>query len=138
MANNKILTEELYDYYDDFKYQTVTEEVAGKKKYFIRGPFSKGGVVNKNKRLYPVSVLKEQVEQCQEAIRSNRMVGELEHPCLIDKNFDVLCETGWKSFEKSVAYIKQRYPEQFIIADAKRGDIGKQISHRTRKASRQL
>jgi orotidine-5'-phosphate decarboxylase len=31
---------------------------------------------------------------------------------------------GWKSFEKSVAYIKQRYPEQFIIADAKRGDIG--------------
>ena len=31
---------------------------------------------------------------------------------------------GWKSFEKTVAYIKQRYPEQFIIADAKRGDIG--------------
>ena len=31
---------------------------------------------------------------------------------------------GWRSFEKTVAYIKQRYPEQFIIADAKRGDIG--------------
>lgn len=31
---------------------------------------------------------------------------------------------GWKSFEKTVAYIKQRYPEHFIIADAKRGDIG--------------
>lgn len=31
---------------------------------------------------------------------------------------------GWKSFEKTVAYIKQRYPDQFIIADAKRGDIG--------------
>lgn len=31
---------------------------------------------------------------------------------------------GWKSFEKTVAYIKQRYPEQFVIADAKRGDIG--------------
>src|SRR5690554_2423380 len=31
---------------------------------------------------------------------------------------------GWKSFEKTVAYIKQRYPELFIIADAKRGDIG--------------
>ena len=25
---------------------------------------------------------------------------------------------------KTVAYIKQRYPDQFIIADAKRGDIG--------------
>ena len=32
--------------------------------------------------------------------------------------------TGWMAFEKTVAYIKQRYPEQFIIADAKRGDIG--------------
>lgn len=31
---------------------------------------------------------------------------------------------GWKAFEKTVAYIKQRYPDQFIIADAKRGDIG--------------
>lgn len=80
MADNKILTEELYDYYDDFKYQAITEEVGGKKKYFIRGPFSKGGVVNKNKRIYPVSVLKEQVDSCQDAIKSNRMVGELEHP----------------------------------------------------------
>ena len=26
--------------------------------------------------------------------------------------------------EQTVAYIRQNYPEQFIIADAKRGDIG--------------
>ncbi|MCH5319143.1 MAG: orotidine-5'-phosphate decarboxylase [Paramuribaculum sp.] len=31
---------------------------------------------------------------------------------------------GWISFEKTVAYIRDRYPDQFIIADAKRGDIG--------------
>ncbi len=31
---------------------------------------------------------------------------------------------GWMAFEKTVAYIRQRYPEQFIIAVAKRGDIG--------------
>lgn len=31
---------------------------------------------------------------------------------------------GWLAFEKTVAYIRQRYPQQFIIADAKRGDIG--------------
>lgn len=31
---------------------------------------------------------------------------------------------GWAAFEKTVAYIKQRYPDQFVIADAKRGDIG--------------
>jgi len=31
---------------------------------------------------------------------------------------------GWHALEKTVAYIRQRYPQQFIIADAKRGDIG--------------
>ncbi len=31
---------------------------------------------------------------------------------------------GWLAFEKTVAYIKQRFPEMFLIADAKRGDIG--------------
>lgn len=31
---------------------------------------------------------------------------------------------GWMAFEKTVKYIKENYPDQFIIADAKRGDIG--------------
>ena len=31
---------------------------------------------------------------------------------------------GWIAFEKTVEYIKTNYPDQFIIADAKRGDIG--------------
>lgn len=31
---------------------------------------------------------------------------------------------GWVAFEKTINYIKSNYPDQFIIADAKRGDIG--------------
>lgn len=31
---------------------------------------------------------------------------------------------GWEALEKTVKYIKLHYPDQFIIADAKRGDIG--------------
>lgn len=31
---------------------------------------------------------------------------------------------GWITLEKTIAYIRQRHPDQFIIADAKRGDIG--------------
>lgn len=31
---------------------------------------------------------------------------------------------GWTAFEKTVAYLRENYPDQFIIADAKRGDIG--------------
>jgi len=31
---------------------------------------------------------------------------------------------GWETLEKTVKYIKEKYPEIFVIADAKRGDIG--------------
>ncbi len=31
---------------------------------------------------------------------------------------------GWKALEETVRYIRTNYPDQFIIADAKRGDIG--------------
>ena len=31
---------------------------------------------------------------------------------------------GWMAFEKTVRYLREQYPDQFIIADAKRGDIG--------------
>lgn len=32
--------------------------------------------------------------------------------------------TGYKAFEDTVRYIRENYPHMFIIADAKRGDIG--------------
>ena len=31
---------------------------------------------------------------------------------------------GWQSLEKTIVYLNKNYPEQFTIADAKRGDIG--------------
>lgn len=31
---------------------------------------------------------------------------------------------GWQTLEQTVAYIRTKYPDLFIIADAKRGDIG--------------
>lgn len=31
---------------------------------------------------------------------------------------------GWQSYEKTIAYLRSQYPRHFIIADAKRGDIG--------------
>ncbi|MCL1607403.1 MULTISPECIES: orotidine-5'-phosphate decarboxylase [Mediterranea] len=38
--------------------------------------------------------------------------------------YECLGVKGWIAFEKTIQYIKQQYPDQFIIADAKRGDIG--------------
>ena len=38
--------------------------------------------------------------------------------------YESLGVEGWIALEETVKYIKEKYPDQFIIADAKRGDIG--------------
>lgn len=38
--------------------------------------------------------------------------------------FESMGTEGWIAFEETVRYIREKYPDQFIIADAKRGDIG--------------
>lgn len=38
--------------------------------------------------------------------------------------YEALGLAGWQAFEETVLYIKSKYPEMFVIADAKRGDIG--------------
>jgi orotidine-5'-phosphate decarboxylase len=38
--------------------------------------------------------------------------------------YEALGKKGWESLEQTAWYIKQNYPSIFLIADAKRGDIG--------------
>lgn len=38
--------------------------------------------------------------------------------------YESLGVAGWVSLEKTIKYLKENYPDLFIIADAKRGDIG--------------
>ena len=38
--------------------------------------------------------------------------------------YEAMGVKGWISLEKTIQYIRENYPDQFIIADAKRGDIG--------------
>ena len=38
--------------------------------------------------------------------------------------YEAMGVKGWMAFEKTIQYIRKNYPDQFIIADAKRGDIG--------------
>ena len=38
--------------------------------------------------------------------------------------YEVYGAKGWQSLERTIQYIKNNYPDIFIIADAKRGDIG--------------
>ncbi|MBQ2321575.1 MAG: orotidine-5'-phosphate decarboxylase [Bacteroidales bacterium] len=38
--------------------------------------------------------------------------------------YECLGSKGWQALEQTIAYIRQNHPNHFIIADAKRGDIG--------------
>jgi len=60
----------------------LTEETEdGKKNYFIEGVFMQGGIKNKNGRVYPVDILKKEVDRYKkEYITENRAYGELGHP----------------------------------------------------------
>ncbi len=69
----------LEDYTDIFEYQLM-ESSKTDKGYFIRGVVSRAGAGNKNKRIYPMSVMESAVEALQEAVSNGGFVGELDHP----------------------------------------------------------
>lgn len=46
--------------------------------------------------------------------------------------YEVYGAKGWTSLEKTINYIKENHPEIFVIADAKRGDIGNTSSNYAR------
>jgi hypothetical protein len=77
----------LEDYEDTFQYQ-LTEASESRKGFFIRGIVSRAGVLNKNKRLYPISVMEESINSLQEDVKAGGFVGELEHPTTPKINVD--------------------------------------------------
>jgi len=66
----------------------------------FKGKFQEAEAVNKNKRLYPYVVLDENVQRLNEVVKSRGLVGELDHPCLTDDNFEVLTTKGWRHFRE--------------------------------------
>jgi len=78
----------------------VSEET-GAKICRLRGPFLEAEKKNRNGRIYPISIIEREVRKFnEEKISKGRAVGEADHPaCCLSKDFDVLTENGWKSFE---------------------------------------
>ena len=60
----------------------ITESVGGKKQNILRltGVFQRADEKNQNGRIYPYDVLKDAVENMQEAIENRRVMGEFDHP----------------------------------------------------------
>ena len=59
---------------------------------------------------------------------NKRIIDATAHLCVAYKPnlafYESMGSFGLQAFEKTVEYIQANYPDQFIIADAKRGDIG--------------
>jgi hypothetical protein len=61
--------------------QILTEERDGKKLLYIEGVFLQSELKNRNGRMYPFSVLNQEVERYnEEYVKSKRALGELGHP----------------------------------------------------------
>lgn len=58
----------------------IREGVGNKNLLTFKGKFQEAEAVNKNKRMYPFTVLDENVRRLNETIRSRGLVGELDHP----------------------------------------------------------
>ncbi len=59
----------------------LTEEKNGKKQTFIEGVFMQADKLNKNKRIYPKSILEKATNKyIKEQVKTGRAVGELNHP----------------------------------------------------------
>lgn len=72
-----ILLEE-YNLLEDYSIIESTDR--GEKKFFLRGVFSRVDYANKNKRIYPRSVMEESINSARDAIKHRGFVGQLDHP----------------------------------------------------------
>lgn len=79
----KLITEETQEV------EFLTEEVNGKKEFFIRGPFLQSEVKNRNGRVYPKHLLEREVARYnRDYVQKNRAFGELGHPDTPSINLD--------------------------------------------------
>lgn len=61
--------------------EIITEGEEKKKEYYLKGPFLEAGTLNRNGRKYMLETLQREVKNFYEnKIRSNRSLGELDHP----------------------------------------------------------
>ncbi len=94
----KLITEQIFD-----NLSVLKEEQEGKdKSLIITGVFMQAGTPNKNNRVYPLEIMKREVENYnKDYIQKNRGLGELGHP---DNPVVNLAEVENKGFEFQVGY----------------------------------
>lgn len=93
------------------------------KDYFIEGVFLQADLANRNKRMYPLSVMEKEVNRyTEEYINKNRAFGELGHPDTPTINLDRVC-----MMTKSLRQEGSNYIGKAKILDTPYGKIVKSL-----------
>ena len=77
---------------------TEARAAKGSGKLVARGEFGRVGVPTQNGRRYSESLMNREIKRLNEDLKSRRVLGELDHPCLTSDDFRVLTSDGWKAF----------------------------------------
>ena len=83
---------------ESFEIREEAESGSAEPNYYLEGIFLQANIRNRNGRIYPMSVMKPEVDRyIREYVNQGRALGELGHPCFLQP-FDILTKNGWKSF----------------------------------------
>jgi orotidine-5'-phosphate decarboxylase len=99
-------------------YKELTNQIKQKKSFLAVGLDTDIGKI-------PKHLLKEEDAM----FRFNKAIIDATHDLCISYKlntafYEVYASEGWDILKRTIAYIKENYPDIFVIADAKRGDIG--------------
>jgi hypothetical protein len=89
----------LIDLASTIRLQLNESQEGGSRYLFARGEFGRVDVPTQNKRVYPRKIWEREIQKIYEAMRSGKVLGELDHPCLLSNDFRVLTLEGWKEFK---------------------------------------
>ena len=86
----KLLTETPSN--EEFEYIVEEKNTKEPSNLFIRGPYMGAETVNKNKRIYPLQQMKTEIDRyVNEMIKTQRSMGELNHPASAEVNPERAC-----------------------------------------------
>lgn len=88
----------IVEQFEDAEYLVESDE-SGKKTHYIKGIFAQAETKNRNKRVYPRSVMEREINSFQKLIEGKRALGELNHPSgpqiNLDKVSHIITEMSW-------------------------------------------
>ena len=102
--------------------QQLIDNIARKRSFLCVG-------LDSDPKKLPACVLEHAASPAQAMLEFNKAIIDATAPyCVAYKPntafYEALGAEGWEVLAQTVDYIRKNYPDQFIIADAKRGDIG--------------